>query len=358
MTFEINESLGFEANPTSGKKWSAKIIESGWGSSGYYPADMLRTYGPVVFKKGTKVFMNHPSVSEAHDRPERDVNNLIGRLSSDAVFNEADGSLRSTIEFYSHVAPVIREMWEDVGLSIHAYGEAKVGEAEGREGPIIERLVADPLTSVDVVTVAGAGGKFLSLLESYAKKDEAATMLSESVSEGNPSMITKEEFEAAIADLKATFVETMTPISEQFTALMESASADVVEEDAVEEEAQVEEPAAEEAVADEAVAEEPAAEGTEEAPEVVAESIDPVTVAVKFNESGLPAPALARVAEAMKADPSKTVDELIEAERAYVEAVSVASSTISSGAFGTVEEAKSINPADELNAIVSRIAGK
>ena len=64
------------------------------------------------------------------------------------------------------------------------------------------------------------------------------------------------------------------------------------------------------------------------------------------------------VSEAMKADPSKTVDELIEAERAYVEAVSVASSTISSGAFGTVEEAKSINPADELNAIVSRIAGK
>lgn len=344
MAFEINESLGFEANPTSGKKWSAKIIEAGWGSSGYYPADMLKAYGPVVFKKGTKVFMNHPSVTEASDRPERDVRNLIGRLSSDAVFNESDNSLTSTIEFYNHVAPVIREMWEDVGLSIHAYGEANVGEAEGRQGPIIERLVADPLTSVDVVTVAGAGGKFLSLLESYARKDEA-TELSESVSEGNPSMITKEEFEAAIADLKATFVETMTPIKEQFTALMESASADAVEPE-IEEIEEV--PAVEEAPAEEDV--------TEEATEV-AESIDPVEVALKLNESGLPKVALARVAEAMKADPSKTVDELIEAERAYVSAVSE-SAAASVDTYGAITESVKTTHSDEFEAVISRIVNK
>lgn len=344
MAFEINESLGFDANPTSGKKWSAKIIEAGWGSSGYYPAEMLKAYGPVVFKKGTKVFMNHPSVSESTDRPERDVRNLIGRLSSDATFNESDNSLTSTIEFYTHVAPVIREMWEDVGLSIHAFGEANVGEAEGRQGPIIERLVADPMTSVDVVTVAGAGGKFLSLLESYARKDEA-TELSESVSEGNPSMITKEEFEAAIADLKATFVETMTPIKEQFTALMESASADAVEPEIEEIE---EAPAAEEAPAEEDV--------TEEATEV-AESIDPVDVALKLNESGLPKVALARVAEAMKADPSKTVDELIEAERAYVTAVSE-SAAVSVDTYGAITESVKTTHSDEFEAVISRIVNK
>lgn len=344
MAFEINESLGFDANPTSGKKWSAKIIEAGWGSSGYYPAEMLKAYGPVVFKKGTKVFMNHPSVSESTDRPERDVRNLIGRLSSDATFNESDNSLTSTIEFYTHVAPVIREMWEDVGLSIHAFGEANVGEAEGRQGPIIERLVADPMTSVDVVTVAGAGGKFLSLLESYARKDEA-TELSESVSEGNPSMITKEEFEAAIADLKATFVETMTPIKEQFTALMESASADAVEPEIEEIE---EAPVAEEAPAEEDV--------TEEATEV-AESIDPVDVALKLNESGLPKVALARVAEAMKADPSKTVDELIEAERAYVTAVSE-SAAVSVDTYGAITESVKTTHSDEFEAVISRIVNK
>jgi hypothetical protein len=264
-------------------------------------------------------------VHEENDRPERDVNQLAGKLVSDAKF---DGTgLVAEVEFYSHFAPIIKEMAGDVGLSIRALGESRVGEAEGRQGPIIEALVADPLTSVDVVTVAGAGGKFLSLLESYSRKDDEATLLSESVSEGN-EMLTKEDLDAAIAELKESFAVAFSPLQESVKTLVESAT-----------------PAETEEATDEAAEEVPA--------------LDPVEVAEKFNESGLPKISLKRVAEAMKSETNtKTVDELIADEKSYVSAVSEsATKAVAADTTGVISEAKTTNAADEFNAIVSRIAG-
>jgi hypothetical protein len=325
MTVSLNESIAFNATAT-GKKWQVKVIESGWGSSGYYPKEMLAEYGPKTFKKGTKVFMNHPSVHEENDRPERDVNQLAGKLVSDARF---DGTgLVAEVEFYSHFAPIIKEMAGDVGLSIRALGESRVGEAEGRQGPIIEALVADPLTSVDVVTVAGAGGKFLSLLESYSRKDDEATLLSESVSEGN-EMLTKEELDAAVAELKESFTVAFGDLQESVKFLVESATPAETEE------------------------------ATEEAAEEEVPALDPVEVAEKFNESGLPKISLKRVAEAMKSETNtKTVDELIADEKSYVSAVSESATKATAvETTGVISEANTTTAADEFNAIVNRIAG-
>lgn len=328
MATQLNESFGFEAQRTK-NKWRVKVIESGWGSSGYYPSNVLAEYGPQVFKKGTKVFMNHPSISEANDRPERDVHQLAGKLVSDAFFDEVTNSLIADIQFYSHYAPIIEEMYEDVGLSIHALGNAYMGEAEGREGPIVESLVADPLTSVDVVTVAGAGGKFISLLESYRSKGDAATEVAESLTEGKGMSITKEEFEAAFADLKTTLVEALSPLRESISVLVEAATP----------------------------AEDEAGEAQDETP-----AVDPVEVAEKFNESGLPKIALKRVAEAMKSEANtRSIDELIADEKAYAdslrESIKPAAETFSE--TGAVHEAgKASSTTDEFDAIVSRIAKK
>lgn len=320
MSIALNESIALSASVSSGSKWRVKVIESGWGSSGYYGPEMLAEYGPKVFTKGTKVFMNHPSITESSERPERDVHQLAGKLTSDAIFTE--NGLVADIEFYSHYAPIIREMAGDVGLSIHALGNANVGEAEGRQGPIIESLVADPLTSVDVVTVAGAGGKFLNLLESYSRKDPDANPVSESVSEGNVMSITKEEFDAAIADIKATFVEAIMPVVESVSVLAEAAKPVQVEaEDAL-------------------------------------EAIDPVEVATKFNESGLPKIALKRIAEAMKADSDLSVDELIADEKAYVAEISESVATApEADTTGVIQEATKSSLVDEFAAVVSRISG-
>jgi hypothetical protein len=320
MALELKENLALSTNSPSGKRWKVKVIESGWGSSGYYGASMLAEYGPKVFKSGTKVFVNHPSISEQSDRPERDVHQLAGKLVSDAVFQE--NALFAEIEFYSHYAPIIAEMAEDVGLSIHALGNAVEGEAEGRQGPIIESLVEDPLTSVDVVTVAGAGGKFVALLESYKRIGEAAEFVAETDTEGNGMSITKEEFDAAIADLKEAFVEALSPLRESVSVLVEAATPAEVE-----------------------------------ATDEVVDTIDPVEVAEKFNESGLPKIALTRVAEAMKSETNtKSIDELIADEKAYAEALR-ADVAVSEEVVGTVQEAASTSLSDEFAAITSRIAG-
>jgi hypothetical protein len=317
MTVKLSESLGFEASETK-KKWHVKIIEAGWGSSGYYPASVLEADGPRVFKAGTKVFMNHPGLN---DRPERDVQKLAGKLVSDAVFSE--NALFADIEFYSSYAPVIREMAGDVGLSIHAFGDAKLGEAEGRQGPIVESLIEDPLTSVDVVTVAGAGGKFLTLLESYSR--ESLNELSESLTEGNGMSITKEEFDAAIAEIKTAFVEALSPVVESVSVLVEAAKP--VE--------------------------------SEEGQEVPV--LSALEIADKFNESGLPKIALQRVAEAFEAETNvKTLDELIESEKAYAASLTEAIAPAAETA-GVVHEsaAKSTTTlAEDFDSVVSRMLGK
>lgn len=322
MPFKLKENSSALISETSGKRWRVKVIESGWGSSGYYPADMLRNYGPQVFKEGTKVFINHPSATESTDRPERDIHQLAGKLVSNSYFKE--GSLYADVEFYSHYAPIIKEMADDIGLSIHAMGNSYMGEAEGRQGPIIESLVEDPLTSVDVVTVAGAGGKFVALLESYRNNAEVTDLVAESNTEGKEMSITKEEFESALADLKETFVDALAPLRESVSVLVEES-----------------------------------AEAVEEAVEDEAPAIDPVDVAEKFNESGLPKVALQRVAETMKSDQNtKTVDELIADEKAYADSLkeSVAASEIDTK--GVVHEAKTSSITDEFDAVVSRIKRK
>lgn len=161
MTTTITEAVGLTTG--TGHRYRARLIEGDrWGSSGWYGRDMLERDGPQVWPAGTQVYMDHPGATEQHDRPERSVRDLAGKITTAPVY-EADG-LYADVEFYPHVAPIIEAMWEDVGMSIRAAGTAETGERDGRTGPIITSLSEG--VSVDVVTRAGAGGKLVTLLES------------------------------------------------------------------------------------------------------------------------------------------------------------------------------------------------
>jgi hypothetical protein len=144
--------------------------------------------------------------------------------------------------------------------------------------------------------------------------------------------ITKEEFEAAMADLKTTFVEALSPLRESVSVLVESAAT------------------------------QPEEETETESVEDTAPALDPIDVAEKFNASGLPRLALKRVAESLKsADNSKTIDELIEDERAYANSLRESVATPASEVVGIVHEATKTGAsatADEFDAIVSRISKK
>jgi hypothetical protein len=148
-----------------------KIIQPGWGSSGFYKPEVLERDGPQVFTRGLQLFADHPTPTEEAERPERSIKDLVATLSKDATWN-ANGlkgpGLYAEAKVIDSWKPFVEQLAPHIGLSIRAMGRAVSGEAEGRKGPIIEGIVS--AKSVDLVTAAGAGGEIISMFESARKR--------------------------------------------------------------------------------------------------------------------------------------------------------------------------------------------
>ena len=148
-----------------------EIISPGWGSSGHYSAKVLENaVAEKVWAKGTHVYLDHPTESETYSRPARTVKDLVAKLTEDAHLDE-QGRVVAQIQVFKPYRPLLTDpdFAEAVGMSIRAAAEARMGEAEGRKGQIVTRLIPDRLNSVDVVTHAGRGGRILSVLESLMR---------------------------------------------------------------------------------------------------------------------------------------------------------------------------------------------
>ena len=194
-----------------------KIIQPGWGSSGYYSADLLKRDGPKAFPRGTQMYMDHPTESESRERPERSVRDLAGVIDSTPVYEEkgpAGPGLYADAKVLPDYAPAIEQLSEHIGVSIRGHGSFEPGSAEGRKGPIIKKLTSSE--SVDFVTKAGAGGKVLPLLESIRTRmaghdtiqpaNDAATEAAPTGTSLEDSMELKEA-EGQIAELNVKLTE-------------------------------------------------------------------------------------------------------------------------------------------------------
>ncbi len=141
--------------------YEIKLIAPGKGSSAFYPAEVLKRDGPKVFAAGTHVYLNHPTSAEEAARPEGDVKNLAGVLSTAAVYNESHAKgpgLYARMKVFADHAQTVEEKAPHVGMSIRASGIAESGTK--KDGlPVLKELTS--AESVDVVTKAGAGGMIL-----------------------------------------------------------------------------------------------------------------------------------------------------------------------------------------------------
>lgn len=211
-----------------------KLIDSGWGSSGYYSEKVLKRDGPKAFCKGTHMYMNHPTEEENRLRPERDVKDLAGVISSNVVWEDASPKntgpgLYADVKVLPTYKEFIDEAAPFIGVSIRAAGTAVEGEADGHHGYIVDSLTEG--YSVDYVTMAGRGGQVLSLYESARNKivnvtiDEVTSSAIveklDHTEEGYNVEITKEELDALRESAnKATTLETR--LTETSTALSAS----------------------------------------------------------------------------------------------------------------------------------------
>lgn len=205
---DLIESVGSLSETKSG--FRARLIEANVrGSSAYYSAEVLEA-GAHLFKKGTHMYINHQSLSEREDRPEGDVNQMIGVLASDAVM-ESDG-LYADLNIFSDRKDWLKERADHIGLSIRASGTVE----ESDEGPVLKEFSS--VKSVDVVTVAGAGGKFVSLAESaVVPKTAPAGANTESKEMTMDAEITK-----AFADIDVKFDALTETLTEALAKIVEA----------------------------------------------------------------------------------------------------------------------------------------
>lgn len=178
--------------------YEIKLIAPGKGSSAFYPAEVLKRDGPKVFKAGTHVYVNHPTMAEEAQRPEGDVKNLAGVLTTDAVYHEAHAKgpgLYGRMKVFADHGQMVEEKAAHVGMSIRAAGIAEASRKH--EGlPVLKELTR--AESVDVVTKAGAGGMILTEATKPGIPMQEAGMTAEE---------TQRLIEAAVAPFKARAIQ-------------------------------------------------------------------------------------------------------------------------------------------------------
>jgi len=158
--------------------YEIKLIAPGKGSTAFYPAEVLKRDGPKVFAAGTHVYLNHPTAAEEAARPEGDVKNLAGVLTTVATYHESHAKgpgLYARMKVFADHGQMVEEKAPHVGMSIRASGSAVMESGKPKLSggvPVLAELTS--AESVDVVTRAGAGG--LILTESHRQEVREVTL--------------------------------------------------------------------------------------------------------------------------------------------------------------------------------------
>lgn len=145
-----------------------RLIQPGWGTSGYYNKKVLQRDVPRIFPQGTMMFWDHPTEAEESQRPEGSLKDLAAVLVSTPKWDK-DG-MYAEAKVFGQYREALEELAPHIGVSIRALGRSKPGSAEGRKGPIIEEIAVG--RSVDFVTTPGAGGRVAELFEAARSRTD------------------------------------------------------------------------------------------------------------------------------------------------------------------------------------------
>ena len=196
----------------TGKLWRVKVIQEGQGSSANYRREILE-HEAHKFEENTRIYMNHPTLTEREDRPVRDAREIIGVMKSVGVYDPTDKAIYQNAKIYPEWQSWVKERAEDgvIGLSVRATGD--VEESTG------DLKSFDKILSVDLVTEPGAGGGFHSILESANGNVPAGTPREEETMEFPKELA--EALDTQAKDVTA-LIALVTPLVE---ALQESKTA-------------------------------------------------------------------------------------------------------------------------------------
>jgi len=159
-----------------------RIISEGWGSSGYYSKKVL-SEAAGLYKKGTKMYLNHPKLSELKERSDRDVTHIAAYFIKESAWWDEAGpygpGLYQEAKALPNYADWLKEAAPVLGVSHYVLGGIKRGEAGGKSGSIVESI--NQVLSVDFVSTPGRGGSIGAMYESW-RGEEAKFNASDSLS--------------------------------------------------------------------------------------------------------------------------------------------------------------------------------
>lgn len=181
------------------------IIQPGFNTSQtrFYTPEAVQSIAAAML--GQKMYLNHPSLSESLDRPERSLKDWVSTIEKTWV--ESDGRARGRAhihdaDFLAAVESLAAAgLIDRLGASINAMGLGALGTQAGCDTFIVEAIdERDPFRSVDWVTEPGAGGR-AELLE--AAQGSSALQPEAPPSPEEPDAMTEEEKAAAAAKMTA-----------------------------------------------------------------------------------------------------------------------------------------------------------
>lgn len=196
--------------------WRIRIISAGQGASAYYPAAVLERDGRKAFPIGTKSYLNHPTMTEGWERPERDVEKICAKQVSEAEYDPTDQSLYANYQFTGKYQRMIGELYEVLGMSIYALAEYEIDTIGEYTGKIITSFVESPMNSVDVVTVAGANGAIIAQVSEGFRAFGSKGTSAQEASAPTPQ---QKESELDKAAMLAAFAEALAPLTLAVAAL-------------------------------------------------------------------------------------------------------------------------------------------
>lgn len=179
MSIKLKETSTSLGKVQGKKRWFARLIAAGAGSSGFYTKEALQNTGPAAFPKGTHIHADHDSWRDSDERPEGSIRRMAGIIASEPEYREDldEVGLYAEVEFSAEWAPFVEQFSEHIGLSVAGSGYGSEVTDTGLD--IIEGFIPHPLNRVDLVTRPGAKGKIIEALESY-KGEPLGIKLSES----------------------------------------------------------------------------------------------------------------------------------------------------------------------------------
>lgn len=201
MTVRLIEKADLAA--PKGNRWNCRLMSAGQGSSAFYPAEVLKEYGPTTFLKGTQVFFDHPTEDEDYARGgSRSIKDYAGVLEEDATWNDEDEGLYAPIKFAPNALPLVESSFNDIALSIDVRNfELRESADHPKE---VAKMAYHPLNNVAIVPRGGRDGKIVSLIESFRESSP------ESGGTERKNM-TPEEIKALTENLIKGLVEGLTP---------------------------------------------------------------------------------------------------------------------------------------------------